>query len=190
MLDEDYHSGPPWLVKQGQRVQADWFHHFLDNVYPIRPWLEVRMPSYNLTNEEKNKIVAMFQHKASQDTFENLVDVVKWNPGEREAAKKLFAEYECATCHTSGFNNDEAQAPNLYLAKRRLRPSWTHDWLKNPQSFLPYTTMPNFWEDGEAQNSEILGGDVDKQVQALVKYIYEIGSDDLPNELTRYWSKN
>ena len=190
MLDEDYHSGPPWLVKQGQRVQADWFNHFLDNVYPIRPWLEVRMPSYKLSTEEKNKIVAMFQHKAEQDTFVDLTKVVKWEPGEREAAKQLFKSYECASCHTSGFNNDEALAPNLYLAKRRLRPSWTHDWLKNPQSFLPYTTMPNFWEDGEAQNQDILDGDVEKQVNALVKYIYEIGSDDLPNELTRYWSKN
>lgn len=190
MLDEDYHSGPPWLVKQGHRVQADWFHHFLDNVYPIRPWLEVRMPSYELSNEEKNKIVAMFQHKAEQDTFENLVDVVKWEPGEKEAAKALFKDYDCASCHTSGFNKDEAQAPNLYLAKRRLRPSWTHDWMMNPQAFLPYTTMPNFWEDGVSQNEEILGGDPKKQVQALVKYIYEIGTDELPNEYTRYWEKN
>jgi mono/diheme cytochrome c family protein len=190
MLDEDYHSGPPWLVGQGHRVQADWFHHFLNNVYPIRPWLELKMPSYNLSNEERNKIVAMFQHKAKQDTFENLAAVTNWEPGEREAAKQLFKSYDCASCHTSGFNKDEALAPNLYLAKRRLRPSWVHKWLKNPQAILPYTTMPNFWEDGEAQNTEILGGDPEKQIQALVKYIYEIGTDELPNQYTRYWEKN
>ena len=37
--------------------------------------------------------------------------------------------------------------------------------------------MPNFWEDGESVAEDILGGDPEKQQNALVKYIMEIGED-------------
>jgi mono/diheme cytochrome c family protein len=186
---DDVNEGPPMLMEEGHRVQADWFHYFLDNVYPIRPWLSVRMPSFNFTNEERNAIVGMFQHKAHQETFVDLENAVNWEPGERAAAKALFKELDCATCHTSGFNNDEATAPNLYMAKRRLRPSWVSKWLSNPQSILEDTVMPNFWEDGESQAPDILGGDSKKQIQALTKYIFEIGTDELPTKNTKFWSK-
>ena len=189
MYEDDPNEGPPYLVGEGHRVQADWFHYFLDNVYPIRPWLKVRMPSFKLSDEERNAMVAAFQHKAKQKTFVDRSDLVDWKPGEKQAAKALFEEFACASCHTSGFNNDEAQAPNLYFARRRLRPTWIKKWLRNPQAILPYTTMPNFWEDGESQAPEILGGDVDKQIDALTKYMYEIGTEKLPTKSTKYWSK-
>ena len=34
--------------------------------------------------------------------------------------------------------------------------------------------MPNFWEDGEATDESIFGGDVDRQINALTKYVLEI----------------
>ena len=50
---------------------------------------------------------------------------------------------------------------------------------------LPYTNMPNFWEDGESQNEDILGGDPEKQINALTKYILEIGS----NQYAKPWRR-
>ena len=189
VYDDDLNEGPPFLVGQGHRVQADWFHYFLQNVYPIRPWLSIRMPSFKLSDKERNDIVAMFQHKSEQDSFVDRTQIVKWEPGEREGAKKLFESLDCASCHTSGFNNDEASAPNLYFVRRRLRPDWVKKWLENPAEILEYTTMPNFWEDGESQDEEIFGGDKDKQINALTKYLYELGTEKLPTEYTNYWSK-
>lgn len=178
MYEDDLNEGPPQLNGQGHRVQADWFHHFLANVYPIRPWLNVRMPSFNLTNEERNLIVAGFQAKAKiEKTFEDVDSNVVWAPGERKAAKQLFESYACASCHSEGFTTDEPQAPNLYYTKKRLRSSWIKKWLENPQAILEYTVMPNFWEDGVAQDEEILGGDPKKQIEALTKYLIEIGHD-------------
>ncbi len=187
MYDEDINEGPPLLVGQGHRVQADWFHHFLKDVYPIRPWLKVRMPTFNLSNEERNAIVSMFQAKEKQQTFVDNKVRVQWEPGERVAAKKLFDSLACASCHTAGFNNEEATAPNLYFAKRRLRPSWIKKWLANPQAILSETVMPNFWEDGEATEPSILDGDPKKQINALTKYLIEIGHDFLPDSQTKYW---
>ncbi len=189
IYDEDLNEGPPQLNGQGHRVQTDWFYHFLSNIYPIRPGLKIRMPSFQFSIEEKNKIVALFQHKSEVGIFSDHQKMVQWNPGEKQAAQKLFQALACDSCHTSGFNRDEALAPNLYFVKRRLRPSWVKEWLQNPQAILEYTTMPNFWEDGESQESDILEGDPMKQIDALTKYIYEIGTEKLPTKTTNYWSK-
>ena len=178
--EDDENEGPPWLVDQGHRVHTDWLYHFLGNVSPIRPWPTVRMPSFQFTNQEKNEIVAYFQAKSDQVTFEPPARNVEWGPGERAAALQLFEALACATCHTQGFNQDDPTAPDLRMARQRLRPSWIKKWLSDPFAILPYTVMPNFWEDGEAQEPDILGGDQQKQIQALVKYLHEIGHDKKP----------
>ncbi|EQC47023.1 cytochrome C [Bacteriovorax sp. BSW11_IV] len=177
MYPDDINEAPPRLVGEGHRVQADWFHFFLNNVYKIRPWLNVRMPSFVLSNDERNKIVAMFQAKAGQETFEENYETVKWLPGEREGAVKLFKSLDCASCHTTGFNKEDPTAPNLHFAKRRLRASWIKKWLHDPQKILPGTVMPSFWENGESTDTEVFGGDAEKQINALTKYLLEIGED-------------
>ena len=57
--------------------------------------LKVRMPSFNLTNEERNKIVSGFQAKAKQETFEENYAEITWEPGEREAAEYIYKEEGC-----------------------------------------------------------------------------------------------
>ena len=175
--DDDINEGPPIFVDQGHKVQSDWLHYFLGNVYPIRPWLKVRMPSFNMSNEEKNKLVSLFQHGSKQKTFENVHQKVVWKPGERNAAKKLFNDLDCVSCHTQEYTNDEATAPNLKYVKRRLRSSWVEKWIAGPDKILPETTMPSFFEDGESPDPTLLGGDVKRQIRALTKLIYEEGHD-------------
>ncbi len=175
-IDDDINEGPPRLVDQGHRMNSDWFHYFLGNIYPIRPWLKVRMPSFEMTNEEKNKLVAMFQAKSDQGTFEATThqDVV-WEKGEKAAAKKLFKDLDCVSCHAAEYTNDEPVAPNLKYAKRRLRASWIEKWLAAPEEILPGTTMPNFWLDGEPADPDLLGGDAKRQIKALTKLLLEEG---------------
>lgn len=176
LYEDDLGQGPPRLVDQGHKMQTDWFYHFLDNVHMIRPDLKVRMPSYNLSNEERSVMAEAFQAMSNQRTFVGSTKV-EWEPGERQAARALFDSYACASCHTTGFNNDDALAPSLYLTKKRLRPTWVKEWLLDPQAILPGTLMPSFWEGGESMDPTILDGDVDKQINALTKYLLEIGHD-------------
>jgi mono/diheme cytochrome c family protein len=182
---DDQNYGPPFLIKQGHRVQTEWFNHFLRNVHVIRPYVKVRMPSFNFSNDELNKIVSYFQADSNQVTFENMGPVV-WEPGEKEAAKKIFTELACTSCHTIGFNRDEAQAPDLHNAKRRLRGSWIETWLKNPPAIMPYTTMPDFWSDGTTSAVEgVLDNDPKRQIQAIRKYVQELGKDSYPQTLPK-----
>lgn len=182
---EDPNYGPPWLVKEGHRVQTDWFNNFLQNVHTIRPYVEVRMPSFNYSNEELNKIVTYFQADSDQPTFENL-GPVQWEAGEREAALKLWNELACTTCHTIGFTKDEAQAPALKDAKLRLRPSWIEKWLTDPTAIMPYTSMPNFWEGGTISGSEgVLDDDPKRQIRAMRKLLQEWGNNSYPQPLPK-----
>lgn len=178
---EDPNEGPPYLVKEGHRVQTDWFYNFLRNVHPIRPWVKVRMPSYNFDNDEINKIISYFQAEADQPTFTEANTNWKWEPGERDAAVKIFNELACTSCHTGGFSLDEAQGPNLFYVKKRLRFSWVEKWIMNPQGILDYSPMPNFWDGGKEVAVEgVLDNDPKRQVRALTKYLMEMGYDKYP----------
>lgn len=183
---DDQNYGPPYLVKEGHRVQTEWFNNFLQNVHTIRPYVKVRMPSFNYSNEELNQIVTYFQADADQPTFENLTKV-EWEPGEREAAQRIWNELACTSCHTIGFTNDEAQAPALKNAKMRLRPSWIELWLTNPTAIMPYTSMPNFWEGGETTIVEgVLDNDPKRQIKAMVKWVQEMGNNTYPPALPKH----
>ncbi len=174
---DDLNAGPPWLVKEGHRVHADWLHTFLKEVKTIRPYMNVRMPSFNFSEGELNKLVDYFVKDADQRVFYEKPDKVTWEAGEREAAVKMWNELACVTCHTGGFNNEEAQGPNLHFAHERLRPSWVKKWLANPVGIQSYTPMPQFWgENGDESAVEgVLGDDPQKQIEAMKKYIIELG---------------
>ena len=180
---EDKNYGPPYLVQEGHRVQADWFANFLRNVHPIRSYVKVRMPTYPLSSEELNKLVMGFQAHQNQQTYEINNNVV-WEPGEREGAQKIWNELACVTCHSGGFNNDAPQAPNLHYAKKRLHSTWMEAWIANPQSFLPYTSMPAFWDDGSGNLISAVDGVLDndpkRQIRAIRKWVQEFGFDKYP----------
>ncbi|MGE3609485.1 MAG: c-type cytochrome [Bacteriovoracaceae bacterium] len=185
---EDQNFGPPYLTKQGHRVQSDWLYNFLKNVHPIRPYVKVRMPTFPLTNDELNKLVMYFQADAHQNTYEEEVRV-QWEPGEREAAQRIWNELACTTCHTLGFTKDAPQAPDLHYAKGRLRGTWIEAWISNPQSFLPYTSMPAFWDDGSGKLipavDGVLDNDPKRQIRAIRKWVQEFGVDRQPTPFAR-----
>ncbi|MBL6992155.1 MAG: c-type cytochrome [Bacteriovoracaceae bacterium] len=168
---KDLNFGPTRLGQEGKRVRSTWLHQFLQNVYKVRPALKIRMPSFNLTNEQRNQITRGLQAKANVSTFENNSLELVWESGQKEATIELFDELACNSCHTIGFSDIEAIAPDLHYAYNRLRPQWILNWLQNPTEVLDYTVMPNFWFDGESQEDEIMDGDPTRQMEALLKYI-------------------
>lgn len=51
---------PPLLWGEGAKVQYPWLFTFLNNVEMLRPWLNVRMPSFYLTKEQATTLVEYF----------------------------------------------------------------------------------------------------------------------------------
>lgn len=181
--EDNKEYGPPYLVSEGHRVQTDWFYDFLKNVHPIRPYVKVRMPTFNFSNEEINKIVMGFQAGSNQVTFEEM-EKIEWAPGEKEAAKQIWDELACTSCHALGFTKEDPLAPDLRHAKGRLRSSWMEAWIANPSSFMPYTSMPAFWDDGEGglfpAVDGVLDNDPKRQIRAVRKLIQEFGFSTQP----------
>ncbi|HET6267975.1 MAG TPA: c-type cytochrome, partial [Acidobacteriota bacterium] len=168
---------PPLLISEGEKVQSDWLFKFLKNPGQIRPWLKVRMPNFRLSDEEANTLVQSFMASASSAPFSTPPDIHQSLP----EGQQLFTTFQCALCHVVGNKVPEGKtaadlAPNLTMAATRLRPEWILKWLNDPQKYQPGTRMPDFFPEAALPN--LLGGDPDKQVEAIRNYLFSIGQGD------------
>ncbi|HEV3144972.1 MAG TPA: c-type cytochrome, partial [Gemmataceae bacterium] len=53
-------AGPPTLIHEGERVQPDWLYRFLLNPVKIRELTVLRMPKFNMSEEEAMALVNYF----------------------------------------------------------------------------------------------------------------------------------
>jgi mono/diheme cytochrome c family protein len=173
-------SSPPDLIGEGQKVQPDWLFEFLKNpTTQIRPWLNVRMPTFDFTDEEVNTLIAYFQALEGIDRPFSEINI-QLTGAEKSAAEKLFsAEYlSCFSCHQVGSKKPEGPpdgwAPDFLLAPDRLNPDWVYNWIANPQALQPGTKMPAFYPDIAESLPNILDGNSDRQIEALRDYLMNI----------------
>ncbi len=171
---------PPFLLPEGSKVQEDWLHAFLKSPTTIRPWLKVRMPTFALSDAEVTTISNYFL--GLHDQTLGLRDYREYTPDPKFVAvgRKLFEDLQCLSCHYTGTIPEGKEpadlAPDLSMAKLRLKPEWVDEWIARPDSIAPGTRMPNFFPElGEpSPYSDDFGGDVRKQIQALREYIYTV----------------
>ncbi|MEK6237066.1 MAG: c-type cytochrome, partial [Planctomycetales bacterium] len=142
---------PPPLMGEGRKVRTDWLHQFLLNPYAIRPATVLRMPKFNLSQQEARLLADYFAAlegetfpyefvpQTEHDHLQRMnSDFAGRNPkesrGYMDAAFNLVANKElCLKCHRLGdyapsdrFIN---HAPNLNQVHNRLRPNWIRDWI-------------------------------------------------------------
>ncbi len=178
---------PPFLYGEGKRVQADWLYRFVQAPVYLRPWLNVRMPTFGLNKEEAltlSKYFALFDNQ--EYPYERLEEREKAfvdarcaiDPDHYVKAKKLMdsKDVNCGSCHVRGelkpSGDPSGWAPDLSLAKERLRPDWIRNWLTDPQRIQVGTKMPKFpW--GEYQ--DIFPGKPEEQVEAIKDLIMSPG---------------
>jgi cbb3-type cytochrome oxidase cytochrome c subunit/cytochrome c peroxidase len=151
---------PPDLSPEGGRAQSPFLYNFLKDptVMRIRPWLGVRMPTFHFTDKEANTLVAFFAAEGKAPAFDNQYTQA---PSAQNVAvgREVFAMLRCAQCHSIDPVNPEnppvpnvadtkSLAPNLTLARIRLRHDWIADWVRRPNEMIPNTRMPtNFPRD-------------------------------------------
>ncbi len=66
----DIVNAPPLLWGEGAKAQYHWLHGFFQNVITLRPWLQIRMPSFNVTNEQATTLVEYFAALSLNDSKE------------------------------------------------------------------------------------------------------------------------
>ena len=101
--EEDMEAAPPVLVGEAKKLQPEWFYDFLKRPMRLRPWLSVRMPSFDLNDEETTKIVEFF---AALDGYE-LGPVVVEARAEAHTPVSHRGDipdelFDCQACHQPG----------------------------------------------------------------------------------------
>jgi mono/diheme cytochrome c family protein len=168
-LVADPSLGPPMLTPEGARVQPDWLYAFVRGPITIRPWLNVRMPTFGLDDQNINQVISYFGSISNTIGPFQTHELVK--ASNSDAGKPLFDLLKCQQCHVLGaIPKDQPTsnlAPDLRMSSERLQPDWIMQWLKKPSDILPGTRMPAFWPDYPKSFYPQLGGDAEAQIRAI-----------------------
>ncbi len=175
---EDPGAAPPVIEGEGAKVQEQWLHEFLRSPTTIRPWLKYRMPTFEFSEDELHTLVKYFDGiSGAEPSFSAFDPHATSTPEKLEAGKVLVEKLQCVKCHQ--VNTQSAAlgasflAPDLTMAKNRLKPEWVRGWIADPQKLEAGTMMPTFFTEGEdSPIVDILGGDSAAQIQAIRDYLY------------------
>ncbi len=169
---------PPNLHTEGARAEAGWLFNFLKAPSPVRFWLNARMPTFQFTDDEANRLVEGFMAMEGTQPFvtkaEHEVDPALLRTGDQ-----LLVRLQCERCHiaaAAGTMEASQLAPSFRLANERLRESWIVDWVKDPQAITPGTQMPQFWPVDDSGHiitplPDVLGGDAEAQMRAVAAFV-------------------
>ncbi|MGA7159365.1 MAG: c-type cytochrome [Bacteroidota bacterium] len=174
---DDPTKGPPLITIEGGKVQEPWLQAFLKAPSPIRPWLKVRMPTFSLTENEINTVTKYFLGISNLNLEMRDYAAFKPDPHLLADGTKLFNAFQCIKCHQLGGAemDPKSVAPNLELAKNRLKPEWVISWLTNPEAIQPGTMMPGYFPDGQSPMPDVLQGDAHQQMVALRDHLFTLG---------------
>jgi len=161
---ENKQNLPPVLTSEGARVNPEWLKGFLANPSlsttdvnrnGVRSYLQVRMPTFFLSDDEIRTLVLFFEAMSSQPQPFIPQKITPITTAEKDMARQLFTSTAapCLKCHATGdpAHDKTAIAPNFLFAKDRLQPAWTARWITNPALIAPGTAMPSglFKRDGD-----------------------------------------
>ena len=102
---------PPILLGEGRKVNPDWLFKFFKDVQTIRPWLHVRMPTFEFTDEEANTLAKNFRfpsaaHRAILSAYlaeEGFTGPARVLEGQRGFVEAVFqGDYQLDTLSAEG----------------------------------------------------------------------------------------
>jgi len=159
---------PPDLGGVGFKLRSDWLAEVLEHGARARPYLSTRMPRFGAAVRGLERGLAAREgvDPGSDDPLPaaDLRDV--------NAARDLvWNEFRCVACHVyKDYPPLGSPGPALTDFAERLRFAWAKPFLQNPQRFLPGGRMPDFGTGGKSSASDVLGGDMVRQIDALWAY--------------------
>lgn len=139
----------PDLSFEGSRSNPAWIASFLKHPQTIRPALTVRMPDFNLTDNEAKVLADYLSTALRTPHVASTASEPSFTSDMAEHGRQLYEnKFECQSCHTIGSSGGYV-GPSLNSAGDWLTPAWIDAWLRNPLALVPDTVEPrqSFSED-------------------------------------------
>jgi mono/diheme cytochrome c family protein len=145
----------------------------------IRPFLDIRMPTFPLTEQERSDIVEYFRaaDRVTGGDQGTLTEADRALISEGEA----FVTRNCLSCHYwKGKKPAQQDAPDLANVWKRYRPDGVEVWLRDPQKAYPGTNMPSFfYSEGVATVTDKDGNPspelAERQIDAIRAFLFSQG---------------
>lgn len=133
----------PDLSYEGSRAQRQWMIYFLKNPQTLRPTLILRMPQFNMTDQEASILADyMAASLQSPSVYLGSVDVTQFTSQMAAQGKTLYeVKYQCQSCHTIGTTGGYV-GPDLSNVGNWMTPAWIAGWLRDPQALVPGSIEP------------------------------------------------
>lgn len=171
---------PPPLTEVGRKLTPPWLKKVLEGSGMVRPYLRVRMPDYGPAADS----LADALIRADQDLQLPATDTsgTLHHHRNRYGRRLMGADgLNCINCHgLRGHPSTGMPALDLADTLERLQPDWFKRYLLDPDSSRPGTLMPTYFEAGKGTLTEVLDGDADKQIEAILTYLKELDQTRLP----------
>lgn len=135
-------NAPPWLHGEGAKIQHNWLYGFLQHVEPLRPWLKVRMPSFNLDHEWTQVLVEYFAALARS---------------EAELLAEQLADVEAFMATSVDLARERGEPLELDPDNFNFQPLPGDDWYKHPSLLA----AAKFLGDYAAENKLVTPLDLD-----------------------------
>jgi cytochrome c2 len=165
----------PTLSWTGEKLRPEWAASFIagELTYKPRYWLRSRMPAFAIHAK------GIAQGLALEHAFPMQSEPLAAANGELAAVGQKLAGrdggFACITCHrigqTRAISPFEAPAPNFIHIKDRITHDYFERWMRKPMRFAPGTKMPQYSEEGKSSLKEIMGGEADRQFEAIWNYL-------------------
>lgn len=161
---------PPTLTGVGAKLHPSWLRKVLVEGASVRPYMHTRMPVF-----ARGPMETLSESLSQQDAVLEPFPQPQIEEREaREAGHALVGEkgFGCIACHPyKGRSATTLAAVELTSMTARLQKGWFQQYVREPSRFQPLTIMPSYWPNGQSTRPEILGGDPDKQIEALWNYL-------------------
>jgi mono/diheme cytochrome c family protein len=125
----------PDLRRVASKVYPSWLVEWIKE--PKSYWPATKMPNFRLSWEESEAAAAYLLSSSAPYNGPKYP-----GNGNAQTGKQLVESLGCLGCHQIG-GVGTVFGPDLSQVGRKVNADWLFAWVKNPQEYLPSTTMPN-----------------------------------------------
>jgi hypothetical protein len=175
---------PPALFAVGDKLHDEALRDaILARSGPRRPWLAIRMPRFNLPDDEQAALVEYFV-QADRVPPSDIKTHPAGAPARHDPAALRLAGsrlvtsdgFGCTSCHAVGSTEPDtielkSRGPNLALIGQRMRREFYNRWMSNPARIVPRMEMPSLVSPIQG----VLDNDLSTQLSAVWHVLNEPG---------------